>query len=431
MRIDHVYLENFRGFREVEVDLEPRCTVLAGVNGSGKSSLLDGLAVAAGAWFLGFDEITPRSIVGDEVRRERIVNNGHVDLEPQYPVRVRARGRIDDRTLTWIRELRRSGGNTTYGGAADLREVALSHQRSVQEGSDTDLPVMAYYGTGRLWRQKRASKQKRQGLSSRTQGYQDCLDPESNHKLFEAWMRQREQARLQRIARGLPQRDVEDVLLDAVSRTAARCLEGGERFFFDVGSDELRLVFDDGREQSFALLSDGYRNLIALAADVAWRAVRLNTHMGSDAPQQVHGTVLIDEIELHLHPGWQRTVLARLQEAFPHVQFVVTTHSPQVIASVPASSVRFLDDSGRVHRVGVAEGLDTNTVLRDLMSVPERPPEYAERLERVSDLIDRGKLDLARTELDALAEKLGPDDPAITGLEWELADAFEHEQEVS
>lgn len=392
MRIDHLTLTNFRGFAQVELTLHPRCTVLAGINGSGKSSLLDGLAVAAGAWFLGFDEVTPRSILAAEVRRARVTHNGHVDLEPQYPVRVEAGGSFDGREKSWARELQRAGGNTTTREAAALRVYAEHQQALVRQGAEVALPVLAYYGTGRLWRQKRASQQKELGLTSRTLGYQDCLDPESNHKLFEAWMKQREQARLQRLARGMAPGEVEDVLLDGVSQTAARCVEGGKRFHYDLGSDELRLTFEDGREQSFSLLSDGYRNLVALAADIAWRAVRLNPHLGASAPQQVGGVVLIDEIELHLHPAWQRSVVGRLREAFPQVQLVVTTHSPQVLASVPAECVRFLDAAGQVCRVAVAEGLDSNTVLRDLMGVPERPPEFAAKLEEIGELIEEAAL---------------------------------------
>lgn len=427
MRIDHLTLRQFRGFEALDLDLHPRCTVLAGVNGAGKSSVLDGLAVALGAWLLGFDEVVPRSIIPEEVRRERFVRHGHAYLEPQYPVRVEAAGVVQGRGLTWARELRRDGGKTTYGEAAALRELAHEVQRAVQRGLDALLPAIAYYGAGRLWVQKRASRQKEAGLSSRTLGYQDALDAESSHKLFEAWMKQQEQARLQRLSRDLARGEnlataaaAEDVVLRAVARTAASCVKGAHHLFFDIGSDELRVAFEDGREQSFGLLSDGYRSLVALAADLAWRAVRLNPHLGASAPAAASGVVLIDEVELHLHPAWQRTVLQGLTATFPNIQFVVTTHSPQVLASVPADQVRFLDEGGRVHRVGISEGLDTNTVLRDLMDVPERPRRFAEKLAAAADAIDDGRLEEARQLVDELAGYYGPDDPNLTALEWEL-----------
>ena len=328
MRIDHITLKSFRGFESLELDLHPQCTVLIGVNGSGKSSVLDGLAVAVGSWFLGFNDVKPRSIQEAEIRRQRFERSGHVDLEPQYPVRVEALGsNITGEKMVWARELRHRRGSTTYGEATGLRALARIAQLRIQSGETVDLPVIAYYGAGRLWVQKRASQLKELGLSSRTLGYQDCLDPESNHKLFEAWMKQQEQVRVQRISRQKPGQaaengGAEDVLLEAVTRTAARCVEGGERLFFDLAADELRLLFQDGSEQRFDLLSDGYRSFVALAGDLAWRAVRLNPHQGITAPEEAEGVVLIDEIELHLHPAWQRTGLARLQEAFPKLQFV-------------------------------------------------------------------------------------------------------------
>ena len=133
---------------------------------------------------------------------------------------------------------------------------------------------------------------------------------------------------------------------DAASAAPAKLkltnLRGFATLDLELQGDTLRLVFKDGRLQDFELLSDGYRNLVALAADIAWRAVRLNPHQGVNAPAEASGVVLIDEIELHLHPAWQRTVLGQLVETFRGLQCVVTTHSPQVLASVAAQGDRFL-----------------------------------------------------------------------------------------
>ena len=222
----------------------------------------------------------------------------------------------------------------------------------------------------------------------------------------------------------------EAIQLDAVAQTAARCVEGGERLIYDLAHDELRLIFDNETEQSFELLSDGYRNLVALAADIAWRAVRLNPHLGVEAPSRATGVVLIDEIELHLHPAWQRRAIKSLRRAFQNIQFVVTTHSPQVLAGVEAECVRLLDAQGQVHLVSNSEGLDSNTVLRDLMGVPARPKDFEEKLERVASLIESREFNHARTLLDELTITIGGNDPTITALEWELADALDDAPEA-
>ncbi len=439
MRIDKLRLANFRCFERFEIELHERCTVLAGVNGSGKSSVLEGLAVAAGAWFVGFDIPPPRGIRRDEARRDFIHEGQQANVEPVFPVRVEAWGSVGDpddaaveRAIQWARDLRTAKGNTTTTEMAELRALAEAYQDRVKRPNGrapVDLPVIAYYGAGRLWSQKRASAKKEEGLGSRTEGYQDCLDPESNHKLFSAWMRLQEFARIQRIAETFAdgRRAVhgpDDLLrpdhLAAVEDAAVALIEGAYRLTYDAAYQQLRVTFHDQRRVPFDLLSDGFRSLVALAADIAWRAVRLNPHQRNEAPVLARGIVLIDEVELHLHPGWQRTVLPRLTEAFPNLQFVVTTHSPQVIASVPAEQVRFLDDQGRVHAVGAAEGLDSNYILKKLMGVPERPVEVVERLNRLGILIDEGKATEARALVDKLRETLPEDDPELEPLMWEL-----------
>ena len=107
--------------------------------------------------------------------------------------------------------------------------------------------------------------------------------------------------------------------------------------------------FEDGHEAPWSELSDGYHVFIALVADIARRAVMLNEFDGAEAPARVEGVVLIDEIDLHLHPRWQRVALPRLREAFPRLQFIISTHSPQVLSSAENRQVRRLDrrtDSG-------------------------------------------------------------------------------------
>lgn len=430
MRIDTLTLTHFRGFQSLELDLHPQLTVLAGINGAGKTSVLEGLAVAAGAWLLGLDDVPARSIQPDEVHVRQVELGGQLNIEPQYPCEVHAAGALDA-PITWQRAVRKAGGRTTYGEAAAIRSAAEAAQTDLRAGQPVDLPVIAYYGAGRLWLQKRESSDKGKRLGSRTEAYRDCLESASNQKLFEAWMIRQEQARIQRIAEHanggpMPADVFRPPVLDAVQRTAAQMVEGAERLYFDVAHQQLRLLFKDGNRLPFALLSDGFRNLVALAADLAWRAVQLNPHREGHAPAEARGLVLIDEVELHLHPGWQLEVLPRLMKAFPKVQFVVTTHAPLVVASVPAEHVRFLTADGQVHHVSVSNGLSANVVLRELMGVPERDPGTASQLTMLGRLLEAGDATAARAKFEALRAQLGQLDPELQGLEWELRDLEVH-----
>lgn len=426
MRIDQITLSNFRRFEHLMLELHPRLTVVVGVNGAGKSSLLDGLAVAMGAWLLGFDGVVAPGILPHQVRVAQFEAGGQVYIEPQYPTEIVACGRLDE-PLEWSRSLSGPHGRTAYGRAMAIKQAAEAAQQRVKAGALVDLPVLAYYGAGRLWAEKRVSEKKNARLGSRTLAYADCVAPASTQKLFEGWMRRLESARIQQIAEHasrsvIPVDVIRPPVLDVVQRAAAAMVPGGERLYYDVAHDELRLQYANGQRLPFHLLSDGYRNLIAIVADIAWRAVQLNPHHEAEALTRARGVVLIDEIELHLHPGWQKTVLERLTTTFPELQFVVTTHAPMVIASTAAESLRFLDAEGRTHRVEVARGLTANTILRELMGVPERPDAEGLRFARLGRLLEMGDLAGAREVFDALNAQLGGWDPELAALEWELRD---------
>ncbi|NOY26593.1 MAG: AAA family ATPase [Oligoflexia bacterium] len=314
MKIHTLRLANFRGFEHIELDLHDRLTLLVGLNASGKPALLDGLAIALGAWLGGTAQAgaEDRPIHKTDARLVRQEQDGLPTLNPSYPVRVRADGTVQGRQVSWTRELRRATGRTTSGGARALRQIAADTERKAAQDPNVSLPLLAYYGTGRLWVQKR-NWAPRQPLGSRMQGYAACLESAQNTRLFQRWMAWREGDHLQRLAtareNGADPGAIPTPHLDAVAEAAKACLDGAARLFYSVNHQDLRLELSDGSVLPFAALSDGQRSLVVLAADIAWRAAQLNPQLGRSAPGQTKGVVLIDEIELHLHPAWQRRVI--------------------------------------------------------------------------------------------------------------------------
>ena len=152
---------------------------------------------------------------------------------------------------------------------------------------------------------------------------------------------------------------------------------------------------------------------IALVADIARRAVMLNEFDGADAPTRVEGVVLIDELALHLHPRWQRVALPRLRDAFPELQLVVTTHSPQLLSSAENRQVRRLVD-GRLQEGHVfVEGRDTNAILREHMNTEDRDGEGATELRTLHELIDQGRRDEAEDLYRKLFARWGDLDPDL------------------
>jgi len=419
MRVEKLELQNFRAYERFTAELHPELTLFVGENGAGKSALLEAISVGVGSILLGSPVSSPRSIHDDEVRRAVVEHNGGLPtLERRYPVVVTCHGVFDDQPLQWTRELRKKGGKTTWGGASQLRDRAAMLFEGETRAPRT-LPVIAFYSAFRM-QQKRASELKAQGLGSRLNAYVDCLDPSSDYKLLSAWMRDLEQARLQRIAGGADA-VLEGTVLDAVEAAVTQCVPRASGLTYDLRYRELHLKFGDGRYLPFRMLSDGYRQFVGMVADIAWRTAQLNPHLGKDAPKETSGVVLIDEIDLHLHPAWQRQALADLRCAFPRVQFVVTTHSPQVVSTANKDWMRLLQpDATKAVSVGFVEGRDSNALLEDVFGVASRPEWAEQALSRIAEAIEAAELDDARERVAELESKFGGGDAALTAARWEI-----------
>ena len=259
--------------------------------------------------------------------------NDLVVEERQKPSFLVAEGILEEATVAWERMPGDRGGR-----ARDLIQKAGQAFDRMRIGEDNNLPILAYYGAGRLWDKHR--KVPLGKPESRGAGYRNCLDPKSDHFLFEKWFKQQETVAIQRRK--------QIGALEMIRKVVTACIPGADDFFFETAYDQLMIVLNDKGHQRFDRLSDGYRNMIAIVADIAHRAVRLNPHLGEHAAELVEGIVLIDEIDQHLHPHWQRRVMGDLKKVFPKIQFIVSTHSPFIIQSLEPGEVL---DLGNVSEV--------------------------------------------------------------------------------
>jgi predicted ATP-binding protein involved in virulence len=160
------------------------------------------------------------------------------------------------------------------------------------------------------------------------------------------------------------------------------------------------------------MLSDGLRNLLGLVSDLAWRAATLNPWMG-DRINELHGVVLIDEVDLHLHPSWQRMVVPRLLAAFPNVQFFITTHSPQVLSSISEENLFIIKDFNIQTGQFFTEGRDSNAILQDVFDLSKRPQEEQSMLNQFYQFLEIKQQQQALEILEKLEKKWGSLDPEI------------------
>jgi predicted ATP-binding protein involved in virulence len=348
MRIDELELKNFRCFDERRLSFDSRFNVLVGRNGTGKSAILDALAVGLGSLFLGFDEIASVSIQKDDIRRSRYKSGSLTNEEMRLPVSVACKGRFfgpveqsQSTEIEWTRSLTRAGGKTTRTDATLMSTLGEELQESIRENSPRILPLVAYYGTGRVWLQKREKTV--EPPKSRARGYVDAMAPAASYKLMSASIKKAQLVALQR-NEPVPE-------LAAVFRAIQSCLPECREVFFDLDEDELAIVRESGEVTPFHRVSDGYKNMIGTVADIAFRCAALNPGMGAKSIEETPGVVLIDEIDLHLHPSWQRRAVDDLKRTFPAMQFIASTHSPFIVQSLKADELIILDSEDRAEFV--------------------------------------------------------------------------------
>ena len=177
------------------------------------------------------------------------------------------------------------------------------------------------------------------------------------------------------------------------------------------------LVDKGGKTLDLRQLSDGERSMIALVLDLARRLALANPKL-ADPTSEGRAIVLIDEIDLHLHPRWQREVVHKLTRTFPNCQFIATTHSPQIIGEVPPKNITIIQD-GMTVRPDRSFGMNSNWVLEYLMDTTERDEAIAVRLDKISDLIEDEEFKQATAEIDRLRIEIG-DFPELVRLQTKL-----------
>lgn len=419
MHITRLDLQSYRRFEQFSIELDPELTVIVARNGQGKTTVLEAVVAALGPFVGAFDEGRGQHLHQSDAHRKTTLEQWPAN-EPQYPVIVSAElARDGDTRIDWSRQLTsgKKGAKTTVKEAAPLIRWGKSLQDDVRTGNPVGLPVVAYYSSNRLWlsNMNRRSKSSAILTKSRTAAYEDALATSvASFYQLEEWMKTTYLASMQEKERAEGTNRFADWLL-GVSHCVDEVMagEGWTGFKFNFALDELSMDHRDHGVLPVSMLSDGVRAVISLVADLALRCVRLNPHMGFHAAKKTRGIVLIDEVDLHLHPSWQQRVVRTLRNAFPEVQFILTTHSPQVISTVSSQQTRIVqrDRDGRWQAFPPDEqvqGLESSVALSDVMGVSPVPdiPE-SKMISEYSYLVESGRKESSeglelRKKLEAL-----------------------------
>lgn len=400
MRIKDIHIENFKGIENKDIYFNEQFNVLIGENGAGKSSILDAISIGLGTFLMntnasfGLKGTKSRPLQKDEIRKV-IVSDNNIELTN---VELSGTFCIDTTNdcISWKREQRVGAKTLTVRDAYGLKRYG--HQIVQELNTNLKLPLFANHTTGRLWGQiYEKSKTEKiieyEKTGSRLDGYYACLDPRSIDQTFLKWFKTYED--------NILKFNKNPDLYIAFTRAITSMVKDWNEIHFHWGLDDILGKNDEGQWVQLRNLSDGYKGIISLTADIAYRAIKLNPHLGERAVVDSVGIVLIDEIDMHLHPKWQRHIVEDLKRTFPRIQFIVTTHSPFIVQSLKAHEVINLDGNK------LSENPDVLTIEENAL--------FMGVLDDNSDKFDR-KEKLA-TEYLRLLDVNNPSEEALNNLE--------------
>jgi predicted ATP-binding protein involved in virulence len=327
MKLQTLTMENFRACEQLELELGSRLTVLLGNNGSGKTSVLDGIAIGLGAVLTHLP-----SVSGITFRKSGDIRQQGNLLAPYTRIGLEMPNR-----LKWDRVKRRDKSKITAmatpppvglkGLEAYLDESVIDR---LNAGEEYELPIMAYYGVSRAVLEVPLRRKGLPKEHTRLEALSQSLEAQSSFRSAFIWFynKENEEHRLQKEKRSF---DVTLKELDAVRRAI-------NQVFPDISNPHIELnplrlaVTINGETLDLMQLSDGYKTLLGLVIDLSMRMGLANPHLKD--PLSAEAVVMIDEVDLHLHPSWQQRVLADLLRTFSNTQFILTTHSPFVVEAL-------------------------------------------------------------------------------------------------
>jgi len=418
MILKNVAIENFRIIENCGFKFDNKFNLIIGNNGTGKTSILEAITIGLGGFLAGMNDIKTIHVSKEDVRMiGTLAGEGSYDIKYATPTTVHCTVEYgNEDTISWTRT------KSSFKSSRTTTPKNISNYASkLVNDNDSVLPIISYQSAGRMWSQKRDKWQDVfKGTYSRSIGYTDCLATESNIKMFTNWCKKMEQVSWQQ---GRKIAEYEEVK-KAVGKFMA-VLEKHDinsTIFYDKRTDEV-VYSSDGEIIPMRLMSTGYRSLIGMVADIAYRMAVLNPNLKNEIIERTNGIILIDEIDLHIHPKWQWSIIDALIATFPNTQFIATTHSPIIIASCRNRNIISLFDSDlTTSKIELGSnnnkspyGWQVNDVLNKFMGVDERIPELKVKLKRVEELtlkkMKNKLMDTEVVELKTLKEELYSDLP--------------------
>jgi predicted ATP-binding protein involved in virulence len=391
MKIESIKLQNFRGISEIEIEFNKKATVFFGVNGAGKSSILAAINLLY-------------SNIINKIVENRFKQGIQMELSDiSYGCGAcEVTGFFDvdgEHIIEYSRLMDKRTRNRTHTKNA-LDHIYDYYRQNYFGDSSRGMPIFVNYGVNRLVLDIPLRIRNRHEFDQKS-ALEKSIESKIDFRVFFEWFRNQEDYENQIIAH--EDRRYKDVALTAVRNAAMGMF--GSKGKLKITRNPLEMkAYKDKKWLSVKQLSDGEKCMIALCGDLA-RRLALAYPLSKD-PLSGSGVVLIDEIELHMHPQWQRKIVPYLLNTFPNIQFIITTHSPQVLGELDSQSdILSLVRDGKtlqVQEIGPLNGWDSNSILEDCMSADSLNVHTKTIIQDIYSAIDNEDFSKAKTHIETL-----------------------------
>lgn len=403
MRIEKLTIAGLRAFAHAEFTFLPGVNLLVGINGVGKTTVLDALRIS-------LSRVLPEISSSKGPKQNFELSDIKIGMDA-----LQVACDFEHRKNKFNLLLQKKRENIQPKDSGSIREQV------------TETPDIEQISPSLSTLLPKAKKEKRQAIAifystrrSLTMDYEPSKtaivggqaaaftgsllnNRDTNLRLFAHWYKAQ-----QKLAEEIPKAGRHlGVLQNAISEFLPRFTN---LHVIDHGGSPHFMIDKDGVPLSISQLSDGERGIISIVLDLAKRLSQANPDL--DNPLEGEGIILIDEIDLHLHPKWQRSVIANFVRTFPNCQFIATTHSPQIIGEVDAKQITVIDN-GTYHPL-VSFGVDSSRILSEILDTPQRNKEVDVLLEKLFSELDKENLKTSKQYLEELKKILGPNDPEVT-----------------
>lgn len=417
MYFEKIEIENFRSIVSMELNFKPGVNLLIGDNGVGKTSILDAIVIALGGYLNGVNGVSVKNIVMADVRLNT-VNVGSVSTSIQYhtPVRIGCELNVDNQIYKWerIREDESPRRNTKIVKRdGDISRYAKEITNDVAQ----ELPVFSYQSSVRASQTRRGdfgAKMKKK-MDDRRCGYLGCLDSVLDLKRVKEWCYEMQRVEFEQEKKIAEYEQFKEIV-GTVMQWMSELKEAPKVYYSRQHRD---IVYAEKNEVlPISCLSAGYQSVLWMVMDIAYRLATLNP--GKMNLNESKGVVLIDEVDMHLHPKWQWNVIKTLEKTFPNIQFIIATHSPIIISSCKRGNLILIDGEQKVTYLKNAYGYSVNDVLELCQGSSDVLKNIKVTREKIDIAIAENDFDKATRLLENMIEEYGLDNTEVIKAKTEL-----------